>query len=401
MEIRGFKFDRLEFAGSLGDLGVLLPLAVSLIAITGLNATVVLTSVGLLYIATGLYYRLPVPVQPLKVVAAVTIASAVGGHAITPGVMAATGISFGALLLILAWTGLLNKLERLFTRAVIRGIQVGLGLMLILGAVKYIGGARLFISSNAETLWSVGTWHVAPNLLIGVAGAIAALFLLKSARFPAALMLVVMGIALGLLLGGWAGLTIGIGPEQVKPVIPRAADFAVAITVLVIPQFPLSLGNAIIGMADTTCTLFGKGELTRRATTRSFATSMGIVNLAVGFFAGMPMCHGAGGIAAHYRFGARTGGSNLMIGAIFVVLGVVFGRAALTLLAVIPLGVLGALLLYAGLELTGTIKDVSEPKDLFVVFLIAGIAIATTNMGIAFIAGILVELLLRRGTVKI
>jgi SulP family sulfate permease len=401
MEIRGFKFDRLEFAGSLGDLGVLLPLAVSLIAITGLNATVVLTSVGLLYIATGLYYRLPIPVQPLKVVAAVTIASAVGGHEITPGVMAATGISFGTLLLVLAWTGLLNKLERLFTKAVIRGIQAGLGLMLIIGAIKYIMGGKLFISSAADTLWAVGSWHVAPNLLIGVAGAAAALFLLRSARFPAALMLIVIGIVLGLLLGGWEGLKIGLGPEQVKPVLPGAADFAVAITVLVIPQFPLSLGNAIIGMSDTTCTLFGQGELTRRATTRSFATSMGVANLIVGFFAGMPMCHGAGGLAAHYRFGARTGGSNLMIGAVFVILGVVFGRAALTLLTVIPLGVLGALLLYAGLELTGTIKDVTEPKDLFVVFLIVGIALATTNMGIAFVAGILVELLLKRGIVKI
>ncbi len=113
------------------------------------------------------------------------------------------------------------------------------------------------------------------------------------------------------------------------------------------------------------------------------------------------MCHGAGGLAAHYRFGARTGGSNLMIGAIFVILGVVFGRASLTLLTIIPLGVLGALLLYAGLELTGTIKDIDGPRELFVVFLIIGISLATTNMAIAFIVGILVEALIKKGRVSL
>lgn len=401
MEFRGLKFDRLEFAGSLGDLGVLLPLAVSMIAITGLNATVVLTSVGLLYIATGLYYRLPIPVQPLKLVAAVTIASSVGGHAITPGVMAATGIAFGGLLLVLAWTGLLEKMERLFTKPVIRGIQVGLGLLLIIGGIKYLAGAKLFISSTDDLFWTVSNWRVSVNLIVGLAAAVVAIFLLTSARFPAALVLVVGGVVAGLALGGWSGLEIGLGPEAVAPVIPSAADFLVAVTVLVIPQFPLSLGNAIIGMSDTTCTLFGRGEQTARATTRSFATSMGLANLIVGFFAGMPMCHGAGGLAAHYRFGARTGGSNLMIGVVFVVLGVVFGRTALSLLSVIPLGVLGALLLFAGLELTATIKDVREPKDLFVVFLIVGIALATTNMAVAFAAGILVELAIKYGWVKI
>jgi SulP family sulfate permease len=105
---------------------------------------------------------------------------------------------------------------------------------------------------------------------------------------------------------------------------------------------------------------------------------------------GMPMCHGAGGLAAHYRFGARTGGSNLMIGAIFVVIAVAFGKMAISLLGLVPNSILGVLLLFAGLELAMLIKDVTEKKDLFVAFFIAGIALATTNMGIAFIAGMIV-----------
>jgi SulP family sulfate permease len=107
------------------------------------------------------------------------------------------------------------------------------------------------------------------------------------------------------------------------------------------------------------------------------------------------MCHGAGGLAAHYRFGARTGGSNIMIGIIFVIIAVAFGVVGLALLSSIPYAVLGVLLLFAGLELVLLIRDVEGRKDLFIVFLIAGIGLATTNMAIAFGAGIAVTYLLK------
>lgn len=396
MEYRGYKFDRLEFAGSLGDLGVIIPLSVALITITGVNATVVLTSVGLLYIATGLYYKLPVPVQPLKVVAAVTIAS----HGkITPEIMAATGITFGLLLLIMSWSGLINWIEKLFTKPVIVGIQVGLGLLLLMQGINFISKPAIFSNfaggNNAPSIHGVSI-----NLIIGLVSAGAALFLLASKRFPAAIVVVVGGIFIGLLFGDWSGMNIAFGPEHVKLYFPGPKDFLTAAVLLVIPQFPLSIGNAIVGMSETAVSLFGKNESTKRATTRSFAASMGIANLAVGFFAGMPMCHGAGGLAAHYRFGARTGGSNLMIGTVFVILGLVFGKMSLAFLQIIPNGVLGALLLFAGLELTVLIKNVSGMDELFVVFLIVGIGLATTNMGIAFFVGIIVHTLIRKGLVK-
>ena len=91
-----YRFDRMEFAGSLGDLGTLLPLAIGMIVLCDLRATNVIMMAGLFYIATALIFRLPIPVQPLKLVAAVAIASP---EVITVPVIAASGLVFGAIML--------------------------------------------------------------------------------------------------------------------------------------------------------------------------------------------------------------------------------------------------------------------------------------------------------------
>jgi SulP family sulfate permease len=176
---------------------------------------------------------------------------------------------------------------------------------------------------------------------------------------------------------------------------PGLHDYATAVVLLVLPQIPLTIGNAIIGTTDTAKTLFGEGERTRRATNRRLSADMGLANIVTGLLAAMPMCHGAGGLAAHYRFGARTGGANIMIGAILVVIAVAFGVVGVTLLSSIPYAVLGVLLLFAGLELALLVRDVDQKRDLFVVFLIAGIGLATTNMAIAFGCGIVADRLIR------
>ncbi|MDF1530269.1 MAG: putative sulfate/molybdate transporter, partial [Sedimenticola sp.] len=159
---------------------------------------------------------------------------------------------------------------------------------------------------------------------------------------------------------------------------------------LVIPQLPLTIGNAIIGTTDTAKNLFGTGEATARVSNRHLSFGMGLANLFVGLMAAMPVCHGAGGLAAHYRFGARTGGSNIMIGLLFILIALGFGGIGIILLSAIPNAVLGVLLLFAGLELALLIRDITERRDLFIAFLIAGIGLATTNMSIAFVSGIIV-----------
>jgi len=395
MQIGSFRFDRLEFAGSLGDLGTLIPLSVALMVITGLSVTSVLLAVGLFYIITGLYYKLPIPVQPLKVVSAIAIAYPAK---ITLPIMAATGMVFGFVLLLLALTGLIDWLARFFTKPIIRGIQLGLGLILMYKGIGFITEQNLFIQQSGEPVCLLG---ISLNTIIGIVAVFITLLLLSSKRFPAAIVIVTVGIGIGIMFGVLQDVNLTLGPTPIHLYRPTIDDFINATILLVIPQIPLTLGNAVMGTADTCFSLFGRGEMTKRATYRAFATSMGLTNIATGAIAGMPMCHGAGGLAAHYRFGARTGGSNIMIGAIFLIIALVFGKIGISLLSSIPYAILGVLLLFAGLELALLIRDVSDKNDLFIAILVAVIGFATTNMGIAFILGILVMYLIKLRNIKL
>jgi sulfate permease, SulP family len=393
MEIGAYKFDRLELAGSMGDLGTIIPLSVALMVITGLSVSTVLLTVGLFYIAVGLYFKLPIPVQPLKVVSAIAIAFP---EKITLSIMAAAGISFGVILLLLAFSGLMDRIARFFTKPIIRGIQVGLGFILINKGIAYVLKPGLFIHSTTATGFSPLI-----NPVIGIVGFIAALCLLTNKRFPAALVLVATGIIAGMLLGSMRGVTFALGPSAIDLQILTPADFFTALVLLVIPQIPLTVGNAVIGTTDTCFTLFGRGQDTRQVSNRAFCISMGLANLATGLVGGMPMCHGAGGLAAHHRFGARTGGSNIMIGGIFLIIALGFGKMGIALLSSIPNGILGVLLLFAGLELALLVRDVSGKGDFFITFLVAGIGLATTNMGIAFFIGILAQGLIKWRSIEI
>jgi len=395
MQTGNYRFDRVEFAGSLGDLGTLIPLAVPLILVTGLNVTSVLLWIGLLYIASGLYYRLPIPVQPLKVVAAIAIAFP---EKITIATVAAAGIMIGVILLLLALTGMINWLAGFFTKPIVRGIQLGLGLILIAKGIEFIRQPELFI--NHTNVINLGS-GISLNLITGIISVLVVLFLISNKRYPAALVIVTAGIIVGVCLGTLKDATVVFGPLPLSVVKLNAPDFLNGFILLVIPQLPLTIGNAIIGTADTCKSLFGQRDEANRVTHKNLSISMGIANIMAGLSGGMPVCHGAGGLAAHYRFGARTGGSNIMIGLIFLVIAVVFGSIAVSLLSSIPCAVLGTLLLFAGLELAVLIRDVKEKKDLFIVFIIAGIGFATTNMGVAFLTGMIIDIIIKRKGISI
>jgi len=390
----GIRFDRMELAGSLGDLGTLAPIAAGLILVNGLSPTSVLLWAGVFYVASGLYYRLPVPVQPLKVVGAVAIASPA---VITEPVIAAAGIIFGVLLLVLSVSGAIDTVAGLFTRPVVRGIQLGLGFILMRKGFALMTSPHLFVSGEGG--FSVAGVQI--NLLIGIAVFVLAFLLLNNRKVPAAIAALVAGIAAGLLLGGFHRIEPALGPERMDLFFPSASDCWTALILLVIPQIPLTIGNACIGTADTACALFPDSGQIGKATPSRFALSMGLVNIPVGLTGGMPMCHGAGGLAAHYRFGARTGGSNLMIGAAFLALALVFGRMSLDILTAIPSSVLGVLLAFAGIELALLARDIESKSELFVVFLVAGVGLFSTNMAWAFAAGIAADIAIRKLGIEI
>jgi len=385
----------MEFAGSLGDLGTLIPLSVALIVITGLGATPVLLMVGIFYIIAGLYYKLPIPVQPLKVVAAIAIAYP---EKISAPIIGASGILFGVILLILAFSGLIDWCAKFFTRPIIRGIQLGLGFILINKGIGFALQTDLFIYQSDVAAHLAG---IPVNFIVGIAGFLVTLLLLSSKRFPATLVIVSAGIIIGIMFGSPDPIDFSLGPTPVKIFKLQASDFLNGLFFLVIPQIPLTLGNAVMATSDVCRTLFGKGKQTQRATYKDLAASMGIVNIFAGAICAMPMCHGAGGLAAHYRFGARTGGSNIMIGLLFLAIGLVFGKMGIAFLTSIPNSIFGILLIFAGIELALMIKDLSDKKDLFIAVLIAGIGFATTNMGLAFLTGIVVLHLIKWKKIEI
>jgi SulP family sulfate permease len=388
-----FRFDRVEFAGSLGDLGTLLPIVVAMILINQLSPSVVFLSFGLFYLITGYYYRLPVPVQPLKAVGAISIAYPL---LITESVIGASGIIFGVILLILSISGTVNALAKIFTQPVVRGIQLSLGLVFLRKGVELIVQKNLFLSGAAG---SFVEYHL--NLILGIVVFLMILALLDNKKLPAALAALAAGIIAGLAFGGFESLRFSIGPTRIGIISPTLNDFWTAFIMLILPQIPLTIGNACVGTADTCCTLFPKNPLLSKAKAGNFALTMGIANLPAGFFGAVPMCHGTGGLAAHYRFGARTGGAPIMIGALFVVMALVFGEFGFTLLAMIPNSVLGVLLIFAGLELCPLIRSLKTNEEYFVALLISGIALAVPNMAWAFGIGIAADMFIRKMKIKI
>ena len=387
-----YRFNRLELAGSLGDLGVLLPMAVSMILINHLPAQGVFLSVGLYYLASGMYFGVTTPVQPMKVI---------GSYAIGMGLAAsdiyAAGLCVGLLLLVIGLTNSMKRLGRYVPRPAIRGIQLATGTLLVAQGVRLALGTTTLqrIQGVGEPFLAVQSIGPVPvNWPLGIAALLLTLYFLMNKRVPAALVTVAFGIVSGIVLGAatdsiaWAPALPSILPDG----FPSWASLATAIMVLALPQLPMTLGNAVIANEDLARDYFGKEA--SRTTGKALCISMGLANLGSFFLGGMPMCHGAGGLAAHYRFGARTAGSNLMIGLIFVVMALGLGETILPAMQAIPLSVLGILLVFAGSQLTLTILDVKERKDMFVVLLVLGATLAS-NLAVGFVLGAVLHHLLR------
>ena len=389
-----YRFDRMEIAGSLGDLGTLLPIAIGMILINGLNPMGMFISIGIFFIFSGVYYGITVPVQPMKVIGAYAIATAM-----TPSQILASAALMGLFLLIIGGTNAITLIGRYTPKPVIRGVQLSTGTLLMAQGVKFMIGSSKFqmVRHMAEpylTLQHVGPISV--GIIIGIIGGVLTLLLLENRKFPAGLVIILGGITLGLVLGTHEGLDklkIGIYFPQLLPFgLPAKADFTFAFFALALPQLPMTIGNAVVANADLSQEYFGKDS--KKVTYRALTISMALANLLSFALGGMPLCHGAGGLAAHYRFGARTAGSNLIIGSLFLVLGVFFGVHALSLVYLMPMAVLGVLLIFAGSQLAMTVIDMKTRKDLFVSLLILGITLAS-NLAAGFIVGLAVAYALK------
>ncbi len=389
MQLNSFKFNLQELGGALGDLGTLLPLMVGLILINGLDVTPVLLGAGLFYIGSGLYYRIPTPVQPLKAVAAIAISLS-----LSASVIGAAGLLMGVILLILSLTNLISVVVKLFPQPVVRGIQLSIGLILLRKGVELASGQQAFIGGSSHSLdlgqFPIGIILAASALLIFILFKF--VLFRRSQRFPPSLALLTFGLGVGVIFGTIPGFDrLSLSLPSIA--LPSAADFWLALTVLVVAQLPLTLGNAVVATSDTARVYFK--DQAHRVSPRALTASMGLANIAAGLLGAMPMCHGSGGLTAHYKLGARTGGANLMIGGLLLAIALLFGSAALPFLSLIPLSVLGVLLAIVGIYHVSLIRELKAKKQLAVAGTIAVVTIALGNLAYGFGAGILLYHLLR------
>jgi MFS superfamily sulfate permease-like transporter len=291
--------------------------------VAGLAPVGVLLSFGVFYVASGLFYRLPIPVQPMKAVSAVLITSG-----LSPGEIAAAGLCLGLILLVLAVTGAIGRFARIVPQSVVTGLQLGLGITLALMSLELMVGL--------------------PWLGITTIGLL--LLLLRVPRCPATLVALSVAIVLAQMAGvGATWPDLAWAPAWPALILPGPGDLERALGSAVLPQLPLTLTNAVIVTAALAQDLYGARAA--RATPRNLALSSGLANLALAPLGALPMCHGAGGLAAHCRFGARTGLAPVILGVLLVALGLILADQAGSALAMIPLAAVGALLLFSAADL--------------------------------------------------
>ncbi len=394
------RFNRTEFAGSLGDLGTLLPLSAGLIVINGLDPTGIFFTIGLFYILTGLYFRVTCPVEPMKVISGYAIAMSLSAAQIQ-----ASCFWVFIILVLLGLTGLIDVISRFISKAVIRGIQLSTGLLLLTQGIHLmVGSSNLqIVQGLAEPYLRFQHLAIIPiGIVLGLGFGLLCLALLNNKRVPAAVVVVGVGMVTGLVLGtgaGWRELTIGLNLPPLLPYgLPTAADLSFALIILILPQIPMTVANAVIANADLSRQYFEQNST--RVTHRGLCVSMAIANGVSFFLSGIPLCHGAGGLASRFRFGARTGGSNVMIGALFLLIALLLGTHTLAFVHLLPLSVLGVLLVFAGTQLGLTVIDIMNRKEFFVILLIVGITLAA-NLAAGFLVGILIDRLLSRKSISI
>jgi SulP family sulfate permease len=330
----------------------------------------------------------------MKVIGAYAIATAM-----TPSQVLASSALMGLFLLIIGGTNAITLIGKYTPKPVVRGVQISTGTLLMAQGVKFMIGSSKFqmVRQMAEPYLTIQ--HIGPipvGIVIGIVGGVLTLLLLENRKFPAGLVVILGGIFLGLVLGtheGFDKLNIGIYFPKLLPFgLPAGADFTFAFFALVLPQLPMTIGNAVIANADLSHEYFGKDS--QKVTYRALTISMALANLLSFVVGGMPLCHGAGGLAGHYRFGARTAGSNLMIGILFLALAFFLGIHALSVVYLLPMAILGVLLIFAGGQLALTVIDMKTRKDLFVSLLILGITLAS-NLAVGFLVGIVVAYVLK------
>ena len=362
MRFKSFEFSLKELAGSMGDFGTLFPLAIGYIVVNGLNPAGFLVMMGLANIITGIVYRLPMPIEPMKVLAVMAIA-----QGWSPSMIYASGFSMGIIWLILAATNLIGWMAKITPKSVVWGIQITLGILLVSQAIKML-----------STWWILGILSI---VLV---------FVFRQNRYaPAAIVLILLGVVIGIINGTFQQIS---PPVLTLPPLTKFSLGEVWQTLLLggFAQIPLTVTNATIATAALIKTYWPDKPVSER----KLSLNQGLMNLILPFFGGMPMCHGAGGLAGQYYYGARTGGTNIIEGSIEIVLGLFFASSVAGLFTMFPTAIIGAMMFLVGVELIKFVKNVRPNKDLLPMGSTVIVSLLS-NMALGFVAGLAIYHLTR------
>ncbi|KAI1635093.1 hypothetical protein F4809DRAFT_615356 [Biscogniauxia mediterranea] len=320
-----------EISGALGDLGTLLPLMITLAVNGSISLSTTLVFSGLFNIITGVVFGIPLPVQPMKAIAAAAIAS----HSSRAETVAAGSVT-SVVVLLLSVTGLLHWVTRVIPIPVIKGIQLGAGLSLVISAGTTLLQplTRSWLQPFDNLIWSLGAFV----LLV---------LTQRSARFPYALLIFASGLVLALaaVLTSTDTALPGFRLWHPRVALPHWSSEAVGMG---IAQLPLTTLNSVIAASALAADLLPSLP---SPSVGALGVSVAAMNLTGCWFGAMPVCHGAGGLAAQYRFGARSGASIILLGVAKALLGALCGESLLDLLRAFPRALLGVMVLAAGLEL--------------------------------------------------
>lgn len=371
-------FNLTELSGALGDLGTLIPFVVAYISVLKMDPTGLLLAFGVTLIVVGWHYRTPFPVQPMKAIGAAAVTQAAGPVALTSGIVIGAGLATAVIWIFLGATGLAKRIASWVPRPALLGVVMGLGFSFMLEGIRMM----------------TAQWAVAGVLLV------LTLVLLARSRIPAMVVLLLAGGIYAMF--EQPSLSTELSRVSFAFRLPALAwpalgwqDIWWGTLLLALPQLPLTFGNALIAITDENNRVFPD----RPVNERSVAISTGIMNLWSSAVGGIPMCHGAGGMAGHVKFGARTGGASIMLGVLLLLAGLFLGDSIGVLFKLFPLPALGVILFLAGAELAMGSRDPGPEKvDRFVV--LATAAFAVWHVGVAVLFGIAAYHASRRGWLK-
>ncbi|ORZ09122.1 hypothetical protein BCR41DRAFT_378536 [Lobosporangium transversale] len=383
--MRSFKSNlRLgEFSGSLGDLGTLLPIMLSLSLTGQVDLTASLIFGGLWNILTGLTFRMPMCVQPMKSIAAIALTN----HMSIGSVMSA-GMGVSAVVMVLGLTRTIHYVQKYTPMSVIRGIQLGTAISFGTKAADLVKQAKSF-GGESWTWDNNYEWAVFAFIIVFI-------FYYRSKRIPTAMILFTIGLIIAFIK-----LYTNPPPEAVYPkigvytvrvTVPTWEEFKHGFVSASLGQIPLTSLNSVIALAALAKDLFPE----RPTGTPTIAVSVGMMNLVGCFFGSIPFCHGSGGLAAQYRFGARTEVSIIILGLLKIFFGLFFGSSLSGLIASYPSAILGVMLFVSGIELGAVARTVNDGiyddrkrhANFIVMITTASMLVGFKNDGIGFLGGL-------------